>query len=268
LDLPKRMKETQTDSIEYTGKYTSISEQAEPAKPGMHGFRPAAERWWFVECHADAVAAVRREEEVGRNAVGGERLVVESGVLSGYGIVGLTVEEKSRRDSGRYADMGRDGVEEVWCWVGSEEIEGGSDVRERPFERDDGVGKDGEGRVERRIRSGAYQRREMASGGEAHDADSCGVERESWGVGMEILEGVECVEQGHGVSVQGSVPVLNDERGDAATLPPLGSLVAFMVEGEFFIAAAGANEDARAGGNRCEVRDQIGRGKGQLGIHM
>lgn len=97
-----------------------MSEQAEPAKPGMHGFRPAAERWGFIDGHANAVATVGREEEVGRNAVGGERLVVESGVLSGYGIVGLTVEEKSRRDSGRYADMGRDGVEEVWGGVRSE----------------------------------------------------------------------------------------------------------------------------------------------------
>jgi hypothetical protein len=42
--------------------------------------------------------------------------------------------------------------------------------------------------------------------------------------------------------------VFEDEGGDAAGLEPFGEGTAFMAEAEFFVAAAGADDDGGAGG--------------------
>ena len=107
---------------------------------------------------------------------------------------------------------------------------------------------------------------EFATGGEADDADAVGFDVPFGGAGADDAEGAAGV--GHGVVLDGvgavgfaGEAVFEDESGDAAGLEPFGEGATFMAEAEFFVAAAGADDDGGAGG-----LGGVGEVEGEAGV--
>lgn len=94
---------------------------------------------------------------------------------------------------------------------------------------------------------------EFTASGKTHDADTIRLDVPFGGAAAHDAQGAAGV--GHGVVLDGvgavgfaGEAVLEDEGSDAARLEPLGEGAAFMAEAEFFVAAAGADDDGGAGG--------------------
>lgn len=89
---------------------------------------------------------------------------------------------------------------------------------------------------------------QVSAGGGAHDGDASGVDLPIRGAGADEAEGAGGVLQHDGMAVAvRAEAILEDERGEALLHDPFGVVVSF-VAGEHAVAAAGTDDDGRAGG--------------------
>jgi hypothetical protein len=88
---------------------------------------------------------------------------------------------------------------------------------------------------------------EMAACGKSHHADAVRIDAEFLGAGTHQANGALGIAEFDGMVVLGSEAVLEDERGDAEGVQPVGFLAAFVIGGEPSVAAAGSDDDRGAG---------------------
>jgi hypothetical protein len=100
---------------------------------------------------------------------------------------------------------------------------------------------------------------EVASCGEAEDADAVGGDAPFLCVGADGAEGALRVLEFDGVVIARAEAVLQHERGDASGVEEARDLAAFVIRGEVKVAAAGEDED---GGH------SLGCVAGQVGGHL
>ena len=91
------------------------------------------------------------------------------------------------------------------------------------------------------------ERRQMAAGGEADDADAVGIDVVIGGAGAHQLHGAARIEQRNGKQIAvGTEPVLQDEGAKAARGEPVRDFPALEVGGQHGVRTAGQDDDGRA----------------------
>jgi hypothetical protein len=192
--------------------------------------------------YAEAVAAGGVHVELGGDALGGQRLEVNGGVLAVAAIVFGLDEEGGRG----LVVGGVYGVElRVVGW--DDEVGGVDDDGEVGAGVDFGVGvgSGGGGFDVVVVGVGAHEDGEIASGGEADDADARGVDVPGGGVGAGDAHGLLRVfEVGEvfGIVALFRDSVLDQKTGDADGVEPLAGVDAFAIPGEADVGAAGEDE--------------------------
>ncbi len=93
---------------------------------------------------------------------------------------------------------------------------------------------------------------DFAAGGEAHDADLGGVDAPFVGAAADEADGAAGVDDGFAVDLVfgaggAGEAVFEDECGDAVVREELGDVVAFVVDGEEHVSAAGGDDDGGDG---------------------
>ena len=222
---------------------------------------------------AEAVAAGGVHVEFGRDSGVGEGLVIGGGVA----VIGLVVfcldEERGWRELvwgvdgvkrgggvGGFASGCSGGWRDEVCGVDDDgEAGAGVDV-------DVSVGRGRGGGDVGVVGVGGHESGEVAAGGEADDADFCGVDVPRFGVNAgeahRLLRVFEWSEIG-GVVAGGGDAVFDEDAGDVDFEEPVAGGGPFAVPGEADVAAAGEDE----GGGAVRVRGSVDgeRGAGDVG---